>query len=58
MLQILRGKVCNIADLPGGGGEVCKGESLQYNTGEQPTVRNVRLLLPEFLVQCNIARVI
>ena len=43
MLQIFRGKVCNVADLPGGGkvcnvadlpgGKVCKGEGLQYNTG-------------------------
>ena len=31
MLQIFRGKVCNIADLPGG--KVCKGEGLEYNTG-------------------------
>ena len=41
MLQIVRGKVCNVADLPGeglqccrpSGGKVCKGEGLQYNTG-------------------------
>ena len=41
MLKIFRGKVCNVADLPGeglrccrpSGGKVCKGEGLQYNTG-------------------------
>ena len=41
MLQIVRGKFCNVADLPGeglqcwrpSGGKVCKGEGLQYNTG-------------------------
>ena len=40
MFQIFRGKVCNVADLPGeglqccrsSGGKVCKGEVLQYNT--------------------------
>ena len=43
MLQIFRGKVCNVADLPGRGvrnvadlpGEVCKGEGLKYNTVKQ-----------------------
>ena len=44
MLHIFRGKICNVADLPGrgeglrccrpsGGRKVCKGEGLQYNTG-------------------------
>ena len=44
MLQIFRGKVCNVADLPGGRsamlqtfrGKVCKGEGLQYNTDTPP----------------------
>ena len=32
MLQIFRGKVCNVADLPEG----LEGEGLQYNTGPHP----------------------
>ena len=49
MLQIFRGKVSNVADLPGGRsamlqtfrGEVCKREGLQYNTGTLEDVLNL-----------------